>query len=47
MAISETADKNDQELFPDHASTLKVTDPELVEIFDNFAFEEVLPKTCC
>ena len=24
-------------------STLKVTDPELIEVFDNFAFDEVLP----
>ena len=42
MAISETAEKNHQELFPNHASTLKVTDPELVEVFENFAFDEVL-----
>ena len=27
---------------PDHVSTLKVTDPELIEVFDNFAFDEVL-----
>jgi alkylhydroperoxidase/carboxymuconolactone decarboxylase family protein YurZ len=27
---------------PDRASTLKVTDPELIEVFDNFAFDEVL-----
>ena len=27
---------------PDHVSTLAVTDPELIEIFDNFAFDEVL-----
>jgi len=42
MAISETAQKNHDELFPGHVSTLKVTDPELIEIFDNFAFDEVL-----
>lgn len=42
MAISETAQKNHEELFPNHKSTLKVTDPELVEVFDNFAFDEVL-----
>jgi 4-carboxymuconolactone decarboxylase len=42
MAISETARKNHEELFPDHESTLKVTDPELIEVFDNFAFDEVL-----
>jgi len=42
MAISENAQKNHDELFPGHVSTLKVTDPELIEIFDNFAFDEVL-----
>ena len=42
MAISKTAKKNHDELFPNHKSTLKVTDPELIEVFDNFAFDEVL-----
>ena len=42
MAVSETARKNHDELFPGHVSTLAVTDPELIEIFDNFAFDEVL-----
>ena len=42
MAISQAARKNQDQLFPDHVSTLAVTDPELVEIFDNFAFDEVL-----
>ncbi|HJV33535.1 carboxymuconolactone decarboxylase family protein [Geomonas sp.] len=42
MAISENAEKNHEELFPNHKSTLKVTDPELIEVFDNFAFDEVL-----
>jgi 4-carboxymuconolactone decarboxylase len=42
MSISETANKNHERLFPNHKSTLKVTDPELVEVFDNFAFDEVL-----
>jgi 4-carboxymuconolactone decarboxylase len=42
MAISETAQRNHDELFPGHVSTLKVTDPELIEVFDNFAFDEVL-----
>ena len=42
MSISETARKNHEELFPNHISTLKVTDPELIEVFDNFAFDEVL-----
>ena len=42
MPISETAQKNHEELFPNHQSTLKRTDPELIEVFDNFAFDEVL-----
>jgi 4-carboxymuconolactone decarboxylase len=42
MAISETAQKNHDELFPGYVSTLPVTDPELIEVFDNFAFDEVL-----
>jgi 4-carboxymuconolactone decarboxylase len=42
MAISEAAQRNHDELFPGHVSTLKVTDPELIEVFDNFAFDEVL-----
>jgi alkylhydroperoxidase/carboxymuconolactone decarboxylase family protein YurZ len=42
MAPNERARKNHDELFPGHVSTLAVTDPELIEIFDNFAFDEVL-----
>jgi 4-carboxymuconolactone decarboxylase len=42
MSISETARKNHEELFPNSKSTLAVTDPELIEVFDNFAFDEVL-----
>jgi len=42
MAISETARKRHDELFPGHVSTLAVTDPELLEILDNFACDEVL-----
>jgi 4-carboxymuconolactone decarboxylase len=45
VAISETAQKNHDELVPGHVSILKVTDPELIEIFDNFAFDEVLRHT--
>src|SRR5271169_838332 len=42
MSISETVNKNHEELFPDHKSTLRISDPELIEVFDNFAFDEVL-----
>lgn len=41
MTISEEARRNHDALFPDRASTLAVTDPELVELFDNWAFGEV------
>jgi 4-carboxymuconolactone decarboxylase len=42
MAPNEHAQKNHDELFPAYVSTLAVTDPELIEVFDNFAFDEVL-----
>src|SRR5208283_4939476 len=42
MSVSEIANKNHEKLFSNHKSTLKITDPELIEIFDNFAFDEVL-----
>jgi 4-carboxymuconolactone decarboxylase len=45
MLPNENARKNHDELFPGHVSTLAVTDPELIETFDNFAFDEVLRNT--
>jgi 4-carboxymuconolactone decarboxylase len=42
VAPNEQAQKNHDELFPGHVSTLAVTDPELIEYFDNFAFDDVL-----
>ena len=45
MAITKAAFRNHEELFPNHKSTLKVTDPELVELFDNFAFDEVIAQS--
>jgi 4-carboxymuconolactone decarboxylase len=39
---NERAQKNHDELFPGHVSTLALTDPELIETFDNFAFDEVV-----
>jgi 4-carboxymuconolactone decarboxylase len=42
MGPNATARANHERLFPGHASTLAVTDPELIEVFDNFAFDEVL-----
>jgi 4-carboxymuconolactone decarboxylase len=41
MSISETAKKNHEQLFPNYKSKLIETDPELIEVFDNFAFGEV------
>jgi len=37
-----TAQANHDALFPGHVSTLAVTDPELIDIFDDMAFDEVL-----
>jgi 4-carboxymuconolactone decarboxylase len=42
MPPNENARRNHDALFPGHVSTLAVTDPELIETFDNFAFDEVL-----
>jgi 4-carboxymuconolactone decarboxylase len=38
---TENARRNRDALFPGHVSTLAETDPELIEYFDNFAFDEV------
>lgn len=40
--LSEAAKANPEEWLPGYTSALKATDPELVEIFGNFAFDEVL-----
>ena len=42
MKLTEYAIRNHEELFPNHQSALQVTDPELIEVFDNFAFDEVI-----
>ena len=42
MAPNDRARQNHDALFPNHVSTLATTDPELIEVFDNFAFDEVL-----
>jgi 4-carboxymuconolactone decarboxylase len=42
MALSEAARRNHDELFPSRESALARTDPELIEQFGNFAFDEVL-----
>src|SRR5271157_3993668 len=42
VRITAAAHKNHDALFPGHVSTLAVTDPDLIETFDNFAFDAVL-----
>lgn len=42
MAISEFAKKYHEKMFPNHVSTFSETDPEFIERFDNFAFDEVV-----
>ena len=42
MSISEAALRYHEKMFPGHRSTLLETDPELIERFDNFAFDEVV-----
>lgn len=39
---NKNAQQNHDVMFPNHVSTLKKTDPEFIDIFDNFAFDEVL-----
>jgi len=45
MPITESAHRNHEELFPNHTSKLRISDPELIEIFDNFAFDEVIARS--
>ncbi len=45
MAPNPQAQKNHDALFPNHVSTVAVTDPDLIETFDNFAFDEVLRES--
>lgn len=42
MALNEQARQQMERLFHDQTSTLVETDPELLEVVDNFAFDEVL-----
>ena len=42
MSISETAHRNHKELWPDYQSKAGATDPELIEVFDNFAFDKAI-----
>jgi len=40
--LTKAAIQNHEELWPDYKSKAKETDPELIEIFDNWAFDEVI-----
>lgn len=42
IRLSEAAVRNHDAWFPGYVSTARETDPELIEVFDNFAFDEVL-----
>jgi 4-carboxymuconolactone decarboxylase len=42
IKLTEAAVKNHEELWPNYKSKAKQTDPELIEVFDNFAFDEVI-----
>jgi 4-carboxymuconolactone decarboxylase len=42
MEISEFAKQYYKKMFPDHLSAFSKTDPEFIERFDNFAFDEVV-----
>ena len=42
MAISKNAKEYHERMFPVYESRLAKTDPEFIELFDNFAFDEVV-----
>jgi 4-carboxymuconolactone decarboxylase len=42
VRLTDDAIKNHETWFPGYESKVKATDPELIEIFDNFAFDEIL-----
>ena len=42
MAITEFSKNYHEKMFPGHHSTSLETDPEFIERFDNFAFDEVV-----
>lgn len=43
--ITQEAVKNHEELFPNYESKLQKTDPEFIELFDNWAFDEVIRQS--
>jgi 4-carboxymuconolactone decarboxylase len=45
LRLTENAVKNHEKLFPNHESKLQKTDPEFIELFDNWAFDEVVRQS--
>lgn len=45
MAISEKAKAYHEKMFPGYVSDFQKTDPEFIELFDNFAFDEVISRS--
>src|SRR5271165_3479674 len=43
--ITQNAVRNHEELFPNLESKLQKTDPEFIELFDNWAFDEVIRQS--
>lgn len=43
--ISIKAIMNHEELWPNYVSTVKDSDPDLIEVFDNFAFDEIIDNS--
>jgi 4-carboxymuconolactone decarboxylase len=42
IKLTDASIKNHNELWPEYKSRARQTDPELIEVFDNFAFDEVI-----
>src|SRR5271157_6193884 len=45
LHLTKNAVKHHEELFPNHESKLQKTDPEFIEFFDNWAFDEVIRQS--
>jgi 4-carboxymuconolactone decarboxylase len=45
ISLTDIAVRNHEELFPNHESKLQMTDPEFIELFDNWAFDEVIRQS--
>jgi 4-carboxymuconolactone decarboxylase len=45
LEFTDNAVRNHEAFFPNHESKLQNTDPEFIELFDNWAFDEVIEQT--